>query len=318
MNNHTMIADIHQNVIKTRGEVGSQGLCVSVTCTFSVGIKPDHLTGSNEVSSIGYREIQRLTFPFSILDESPPPPPSFFFGRDDLIENVVGFAERLKSVAIVGAGGIGKTSTVLTILHHNRIKQRFGDNHRFTRCDKFTPSLPHFLRQVSQAVGASIKNPEGLAPLRPFLSSKDMLIVLDNAESILNPYVTNTGEIYEVVAELSRLNNICVCITSWISTFPPNFERFDIPTLSNEAACDTFYWIHNIVEQLDFHALSITLLATVGEGMGREMDGPTPDRPQQESRGHNRAIALVSDIPRTWTGCLQSSQGHCLLPSRGQ
>ena len=206
------------------------------------------------------------------VGEFPPPAPRACFGRGELIDQVVKWAENLEPIALIGAGGIGKTSIVLTILHNDRIKERFGSNRRFIRCDKFPASGPHFLARLSEVIGAGVENLEDIAPLRPLLSSKEMLIVLDNAESILDPHGTNHDEIYAVVDELCRFKTVCVCITSRITTVPRYCRRPQIPPLSMEAACDIFYGIYgdygrseiinNLLQRLDFHALSVTLLAT--------------------------------------------------------
>ena len=155
-----------------------------------------------------------------------------------------------------------------------------------------------------------MKNPGDLTPLRPFLSSREMIVFIDNAEYILDPQGTNAQEVYAVVEELAEFGNICLGLTSRISTIPTACKSFDIPTLSMEAAYNTFYSIYkndnqpnlvnNILKQLDFHPLSVTLLATVAYH-NRWNIGQLTREWEQWGTGvlqteHNRSLAATVEL----------------------
>ena len=133
----------------------------------------------------------------------------------------------------------------------------------------------HFLRRLSSVTGAGIENPEDISSLWSFLPSMKMFIVLNNTESILDPLGPNAPQIYAVVDELTRFNNICLCITSQISTILLDSEVLEIPTLMPDAANNALHRIYehnkqsdtinNILDQPDFHPLSIVLLTTVAQ-----------------------------------------------------
>jgi tetratricopeptide (TPR) repeat protein len=167
-----------------------------------------------------------------------------------------------------------------------------------------------------------MENPEDMTPLRSLLSSKEMLIILDNAESILDPEGASAEEIYSVVDELCQFKKVCLCITSRITTVPPRCKRPKIPTLSMEAACDIFYGIYgddgrsNIINdllwRLDYHALSITLLATTASHNGWDFDRLANEWDTQRARVLQ--TRLNKSLTATMELSLSSPTFHSLGP----
>ena len=200
-----------------------------------------------------------------------PQPPTNFFGCDMIIEDLLSPVERSASIVLLGAGGIGKTDIALTLLHHTRIMARFGSHRHFVGCDGLANSLVDFLRRLSETIGAPHLTDMGQL-LSHLSHSPPCILVLDGIESILDPLTSGAAEISTVIEGLGRCQNACVLATSRLGVRIPGFRRVKVPALSADGAQDIFYSccllersvaVDNLLAELDFHPLSINLLASV-------------------------------------------------------
>ena len=192
------------------------------------------------------------------------------FGCDMIIEDLLSLVERSVSITLFGAGGTGKTTIALAFLHHVRITTRFGNRRYFVCCDDLVNSLESFIRRLSEAIGA--RNFTSVAQLRTHLSlSPPCILVLDRVDSILDPLVSGAAEISAAIEELGRCQNVRLLLTSRMGVEIPHFRRIKVPTLSADDARNIFHSvchlgrsvaIEKLLAELDFHPLSIDLLAS--------------------------------------------------------
>jgi len=219
-------------------------------------------TGTPDTPSI--RDTALLS-PFLLLPQAP----TNLFGRDAIIDDLLGLVERSASLTLYGAGGIGKTAIALTLLHHVRTAVKFGRHRHFIRCDDFGGSLDGFVERLSDAIGVHSMD---RAQLRSHLAlSPPCILVLDGVDSILDPLAPGAVEIATTIEEFGRCNNTCILATSRMDIKILDFRHSEVPTLRADDARDTFYGrcnlgrstaVDKLLADLDFHPLSIELLAS--------------------------------------------------------
>lgn len=187
--------------------------------------------------------------------------PANRFPREEAANEVLDLIERVGSVALFGPVGVGKTFLALDLLHHDRTKAKFGENRYFMPCGNLTNSLESFLERLSDTIGTNV------AQLQ---SSRPLIILLDGADSILDPLAPGSKDISTTIEEIGNYEHVCLLTTSRINPDIEGFHWFEIPTLPEDGARDAFYTLSNLprssavddlIAGLDFHPLSIALIA---------------------------------------------------------
>ena len=185
------------------------------------------------------------------------------------MDDILDLTDQVASTALFGSIGVGKSSVALSLLHHNRTEVKFGRNRHFMRCGDLTNSLDVFLERLSDAIG--INRTTEIEQLRSHLgSSPPLILLLDDVDSILDPLAPEAEDIFATIEEFGCYQHVCLLTTSRMYPEISGFHRVEVPTLSGSDARDAFYGlchldrsavIDDLIARLDFHPLSIDLLA---------------------------------------------------------
>ncbi|KAJ7455061.1 hypothetical protein FB451DRAFT_1373259 [Mycena latifolia] len=171
-----------------------------------------------------------------------PPKPKIFHGRDSELTHIVDALSQPVRIAILGGGGIGKTSLAKAVLHHPETTAHY--EHRFfVALDSASSSLD-MVAIIGSYLGLE-PEPDLTKPvIKYFQDISPCLLILDNLESPWEP-AESRNNVEEFLSLLTEVPQLALVITMrgmerpakvrWTRPFLPPLEP-----LAQEAARQTF------------------------------------------------------------------------------
>ena len=186
------------------------------------------------------------------------------FSREETLHKVLDLTDQATPVALFGSIGIGKSFVARAVLDDDRTKAKFGEDRYSMRCH-LTTSLKEFLVHLSSVIKTDVK-----LLWQRLRSSSPLILVLEDVDRMLDPLNPDSQEILATVGQFGGYEHVCLLTTSMLYPEIRGFHQVEVPTLSKEGAQDIFYnlcsierspAVDNLITILDFHPLSIELLA---------------------------------------------------------
>ncbi|KAJ7178273.1 P-loop containing nucleoside triphosphate hydrolase protein, partial [Mycena filopes] len=243
-----------------------------------------------------------------------------FHGRESELADILKlFNQGNPRIAILGAGGMGKTSLAKAVLHEDTIAGRYTQYRFFIPCDKAGSKV-----ELAALIGAHLGLKPGTdmtqAVLQHLSQNPHTLLVLDNLETLWEP-VELRNEIEEFLSLLTEITTLSLLITMRGAERPSKVQwtrPFLLPLrpLAQDAAQKVFQDIaddghlpeevNQVLQLTDNVPLAICLLASLVdvEGCPMVLSRWQTEKTSMISEGHDKrsnmelSISLSLSSPR--------------------
>ncbi|KAJ7903111.1 P-loop containing nucleoside triphosphate hydrolase protein, partial [Mycena leptocephala] len=256
---------------------------------------------------------------FSML----PSKPKIFHGRESELEDIMNILDQESPrIAILGGGGMGKTSLARAVLHHPDTCTKFS--HRYFVSAESTTSSIELAALIAQHLGLEVQQDLTRPVVTLFSQLPSSLLVLDNLETPWEPIQSRSG-VEEFLSLLTDVPHLALIITMRGAERPARVRwtrpcLLPLKPLSDEAARQIFIDVtdnsHNIdeINQLlwftDNMPLAVDLLAHLVdyEGLSNVLTRWETRRTNLLSAGHDRqsnldvSIGISLSSPRITSG----------------
>ncbi|KAJ7715543.1 hypothetical protein B0H16DRAFT_1434875 [Mycena metata] len=158
-----------------------------------------------------------------------PAEPKIFHGRESELAYILKhFEQSTPRIAILGAGGMGKTSLAQAVLHHEEIVIKYQGNQFFVVCDT-AASKVELAGLIGDHLGMKSGKDLTQAVLFHLSEGPPTLLILDNLETVWEP-AESRKEVEEFLSLLTDITSlalmVCILISPTDEMIGPLFKHF--------------------------------------------------------------------------------------------
>ncbi|KAJ7234460.1 hypothetical protein C8J57DRAFT_1729097 [Mycena rebaudengoi] len=245
-----------------------------------------------------------------------PPCPQIFNGRESELQDVVNIIiQDSAHIAILGTGGMGKTSLTIAALHNPQVEAKYSHRY-FVPCHS-SPTCTELAATIADHVGLEKGSNMAKKVAHYFAHAPPSLLVLDNLETPWEP-LSARSEVEEFLSLLTDAPHLGLMITLRGAEHPSKVKwthpfLAPLKPLSNVAAWQTFIEVADdghddasIKELLELTGnlpLAVSLIASVAssEGCAKALSRWKLESTRMLSDGYDQRSSLDISIMLSYT-----------------